>query len=90
MGDPTFYRFGFVAGATLSRAALLGLRLVGQDEALREAIRLELRRASGGSPVGVPGRPHSSKTFASVAGSSSISTTQSRSALSCSLSRKTS
>jgi hypothetical protein len=40
----------------IERAALLGLRLVGQDEALQEAIRDELRRATGGHPDrGPPG-----------------------------------
>ncbi|HJQ90479.1 MAG TPA: recombinase family protein [Acidimicrobiia bacterium] len=41
----------------VERAALLGLRLVGQDEALQEAIRLELRRVAGGVPVRGPRAP---------------------------------
>src|SRR5690606_2519571 len=41
----------------VERAALLGLRMVGQDEALQEAIRSELRRASGGVPGRGPRAP---------------------------------
>lgn len=34
----------------IERAALLGLRLVGQDEGLQEAIRIEFRGRPGGPP----------------------------------------
>jgi hypothetical protein len=40
------------SAAGLLRAAVLGLRLIGQDEALQEAIRSELRRGRRTSPQG--------------------------------------
>jgi DNA invertase Pin-like site-specific DNA recombinase len=42
----------------VERAALLGLRLVGGDERLQEAIRSELRRATGPGPRRGPDRSH--------------------------------
>jgi len=42
----------------IERAALLGLRLVGDDERLQEAIRAELRKATGPGPRRGPGRSH--------------------------------
>jgi site-specific DNA recombinase len=42
----------------VERAALLGLRLVGRDEGLQEAIRAELRKATGPRPRRGPGRSH--------------------------------
>lgn len=42
----------------IERAALLGLRLVGRDEGLQEAIRTELRKATGTGPRRGPDRSH--------------------------------